>query len=79
MQQAFGLVNCLLAQKGTAGRLAMRTYKVVPLSRRSGLVQWCEGTQPFSEFLLTPQTGAHQRYQPHDWTAATCRAAMQVS
>lgn len=77
MQQAFGLVNCLLAQKGTAGRLAMRTYKVVPLSRRSGLVQWCEGTQPFSEFLLTPQTGAHQRYQPHDWTAATCRSAMQ--
>lgn len=55
----------------------MRTYKVVPLSRRSGLVQWCEGTQPFSEFLLTPNTGAHQRYQPKDWTAMACRAAMQ--
>lgn len=55
----------------------MRTYKVVPLSRRSGLVQWCEGTQPFSEFLLTPHTGAHQRYQPHDWTPVACRNAMQ--
>ncbi|XP_070394356.1 serine-protein kinase ATM isoform X4 [Dermacentor albipictus] len=51
--------------------------KVVPLSRRSGLVQWCEGTQPFSEFLLTPHTGAHQRYQPHDWTPVACRNAMQ--
>ncbi|XP_037579147.2 serine-protein kinase ATM [Dermacentor silvarum] len=78
MQQAFGLVNCLLAHDPTAtGRLAMRTYKVVPLSRRSGLVQWCEGTQPFSEFLLTPHTGAHQRYQPHDWTPVACRNAMQ--
>lgn len=78
MQQAFGLVNCLLAHRPTAaGRLAMRTYKVVPLSRRSGLVQWCEGTQPFSEFLLTPHTGAHQRYQPHDWTPVACRNAMQ--
>lgn len=78
MQQAFGLVNCLLAHDPKAtGRLAMRTYKVVPLSRRSGLVQWCEGTQPFSEFLLTPHTGAHQRYQPHDWTPVACRNAMQ--
>ncbi|KAK8756671.1 hypothetical protein V5799_000627 [Amblyomma americanum] len=81
MQQAFGLVNRLLAQEaghqGT-GRLAMRTYKVVPLSRRSGLVQWCEGTQPFSEFLLPSRTGAHQRYHPQDWTPTACRSAMQA-
>ncbi|CAN7987992.1 unnamed protein product, partial [Ixodes hexagonus] len=81
MQQAFELVNQLLRQqdgqhKG-AGKLRVRTYKVVPLSRLSGLVQWCEGTQPFSEFLLNSRSGAHLRYQPADWPFMTCRKAMQ--
>ncbi|KAG0417082.1 hypothetical protein HPB47_005900, partial [Ixodes persulcatus] len=82
MQQAFELVNQLLRQqdghhKG-AGKLRVRTYKVVPLSRRSGLVQWCKGTQPFAEFLLNSRSGAHLRYQPRDWTFMECRKEMQL-
>ncbi|KAF8778750.1 Serine-protein kinase ATM like protein [Argiope bruennichi] len=65
MQQVFGLVNCLLKQKMETRqrKLHIRTYKVVPVSRRSGVLQWCEGTQVLSHYLVGPG-GAHARYYP---------------
>ena len=42
MQQVFGTMNTFLQQdESTRQRhLRIRTYKVVPLSRRSGLLEW---------------------------------------
>ena len=58
-------------------RLCVRTYKVIPLSQRSGIVEWCEGTLPLGEYLIgspqNPYTGAHARYRPADWTSLDCR------
>ncbi|XP_029658408.2 serine-protein kinase ATM isoform X1 [Octopus sinensis] len=75
MQQVFGLVNELLNDDPDARKrqLKIRTYKVIPLSQRSGLLEWCEGTQPLGEYLIAKDQGAHQKYRPKDWTAGECR------
>ena len=46
MQQVFSLVNELLRGDQSARSLSIRTYKIIPLSQRSGLLEWCEGTMP---------------------------------
>ena len=53
--------------------------QVIPLSQRSGLLEWCEGTVPFGEYLIGSRTGAHQRYRPQDLPASSCRAELAVS
>lgn len=40
----------------------MRQYKVVPLSQRSGILEWCENTIPIRDYLYR----AHQKYYPKD-------------
>jgi len=78
MQQVFGVVNKLLMDNTETKslNLTMRTYKVVPLSQKSGLLQWCDGTIPLGNYLVNGQggiSGAHQRYYPRDLTARECR------
>ena len=53
MQQVFSTMNLFLEQDQDARRrrLNIRKYKVVPLSRRSGLLEWCEGTNPIGLYL----------------------------
>ncbi|KAG5443325.1 Serine-protein kinase atm [Clonorchis sinensis] len=48
------------------GGLRVRTYKVIPMAQRSGVIEWCEGTVPLGEWLAADRTGAHQRYRPKD-------------
>jgi len=75
MQQVFGMVNQLLLKDPEASKrqLRVRTYKVIPLSQRSGLLEWCEGTMPIGEYLI----GAHERYHPADHKALDCRRILQ--
>ena len=56
MQQVFGLMNTLLKNDEQTGkkRLQIRQYKVVPLSQRSGVLEWCDNTMPIGEFLIGP-------------------------
>ena len=54
------------------------TVQVVPLSQRSGIVEWCEGTVPLGEYLVNAHTGAHLRYNPRDWPSKLCRQKMEV-
>jgi ataxia telangiectasia mutated family protein len=79
MQQVFGLVNLLLRRDTAATRrkLHIRTYNVIPLSQRSGVVEWCEGTVPFGIYLVHPKEGAHVRYNPRDWPNNLCRKKME--
>ena len=56
--------------------------QVIPLSQRSGVVEWCEGTQPLGEYLIgsppNHQQGAHYRYRPSDLSSSACRKKLMV-
>uniref|UniRef100_A0A8C5LAH7 Serine-protein kinase ATM n=1 Tax=Jaculus jaculus TaxID=51337 RepID=A0A8C5LAH7_JACJA len=78
MQQVFQMCNMLL-HKNTETRkrkLIICTYKVVPLSQRSGVLEWCTGTVPIGEFLVNNEEGAHKRYRPKDFSAYQCQKKM---
>ncbi|KAM9220531.1 serine-protein kinase ATM isoform 2-T2 [Dugong dugon] len=78
MQQVFQMCNTLL-QRNTETRkrkLTICTYKVVPLSQRSGVLEWCTGTVPIGEFLVNNEDGAHKRYRPKDFSAYQCQKKM---
>ncbi|XP_028903598.1 serine-protein kinase ATM isoform X1 [Ornithorhynchus anatinus] len=78
MQQVFQMCNTLL-QRNTETRkrkLTICTYKVVPLSQRSGVLEWCTGTVPIGEFLVNSENGAHKRYRPKDFSALQCQQKM---
>ncbi|XP_076280983.1 serine/threonine-protein kinase tefu isoform X5 [Lasioglossum baleicum] len=77
MQQVFSVMNILLkAYKETKRRkLMIRTYKVVPLTQRSGILEWCDNTVPIIFILIgsNPNSGFHVKYYPKDYTAKDCR------
>ena len=54
MQQVFQAMNHFLRmdEEARKRRLRIRTYKVVPLSRRSGILQWCQNTMPLQVYLI---------------------------
>ena len=53
---------------------------MIPLSQRSGLVEWCEGTISIGDYLVGATTasneGAHSRYNPNDWSNGECKRKM---
>lgn len=53
--------------------------QVVPLSQRSGVLEWCSGTIPIGEFLVNDKEGAHKRYRPKDYPNCHCQKMMVVS
>ncbi|XP_069739549.1 serine-protein kinase ATM [Phaenicophaeus curvirostris] len=78
MQQVFQMCNTLLQQNTETRKrkLTIRRYKVVPLSQRSGVLEWCSGTTPIGEFLVNVHKGAHKRYRPKDYCASQCQKIM---
>ncbi|XP_048483774.1 serine-protein kinase ATM [Plutella xylostella] len=80
MQQVFSIVNTLLEINPVTARnkLLIRTYKVVPLSRRSGVLEWCEGTVPLGLYLAGTHSapGAHRLYRPKDISPNMARSKM---
>lgn len=81
MQQVFGVMNKLLQVEPMtkARRLHIRTYKVIPLSQRTGVIEWVENTQTFGDYLVGGSSGgAHVRYRPNDFKPNDCRRLMMV-
>ncbi|NXH12272.1 ATM kinase, partial [Bucco capensis] len=78
MQQVFQMCNTLLQQNTETRKrkLTIRRYKVVPLSQRSGVLEWCSGTTPIGEFLVNAEEGAHKRYRPKDYSSYQCQKIM---
>uniref|UniRef100_A0A663LT06 non-specific serine/threonine protein kinase n=1 Tax=Athene cunicularia TaxID=194338 RepID=A0A663LT06_ATHCN len=78
MQQVFQMCNTLLQQNAETRKrkLTIRRYKVVPLSQRSGVLEWCSGTTPIGEFLVNVEEGAHKRYRPKDYSSNQCQKIM---
>ena len=75
LQQVFCLVNDMLESNPETSRtsITMPTYKVVPLSARSGIVEWVENCVPIGTWL----TSAHKLYHPDDYEASKCREKMR--
>ncbi|XP_067946103.1 serine-protein kinase ATM-like isoform X2 [Watersipora subatra] len=79
MQQVFLLVNELFRAEQSTQSMNIRTYQVIPLSQRSGLLEWCEGTTPVGIWLgSTTAKGAHTRYHPEAWSVSKCREKMKA-
>ena len=80
MEQVFSLLNelLLLNNETKKRKLSVRTYKVVPLSQRSGILEWCQNTQPIALFLEGPdkKSGAHKKYHPKELDSFQCRREM---
>lgn len=80
MQQVFTILNNMLQNSKETRRLKIKTYKVVPLSQRSGILEWCSNTIPLNNYLVGSKgTGAHERYHPTDMTPYQCRQTVDVS
>lgn len=77
MQQVFNIVNNMLNESKVTkkDRLIIRTYAVIPLSQKSGILEWCTNTLTLGEYLIGPKSnaGAHQRYRPQDTPPHLCR------
>ncbi|EZA54785.1 Serine-protein kinase ATM [Ooceraea biroi] len=78
MQQVFTVMNALLRTcKETKRRnLRIRTYKVVPLTQRSGVLEWCDNTVPITAALMG-KPGLHKKYYPRDLTAEAAREKLK--
>ncbi|KAK3322301.1 hypothetical protein B0H66DRAFT_619840 [Apodospora peruviana] len=71
MEQVFAAVSELLKlHRMTRQRnLGIRTYKVLPLTSSSGLIEFVSDTIPLHEYLMP----AHERYYPKDLKGSQCR------
>lgn len=81
MQQVFTILNNMLenSKETQSSRLHIKTYKVIPLTQRSGILEWCSNSIPLGSYLVgTKGSGAHERYHPKDMTPAQCRTIIEV-
>ncbi|KAI0526556.1 phosphatidylinositol 3 [Xylaria bambusicola] len=71
MEQVFAAVSSVLKlHRSTRQRnLGIRTYKVLPLTSVSGLIEFVPNTIPLHDYLMP----AHERYHPRDYKGAQCR------
>ncbi|RYO81555.1 hypothetical protein DL762_007046 [Monosporascus cannonballus] len=71
MEQVFAAVSSVLKRhRSTQQRsLGIRTYKVLPLTSASGLIEFVPNTIPLHEYLMP----AHERYHPKDLKGSQCR------
>ncbi|KAG7199579.1 hypothetical protein KM043_014186 [Ampulex compressa] len=77
MQQVFTVMNTLLktCKETKRRKLNIRTYKVVPLTERSGVLEWCNNTIPIITAIIGPDfnSGIHSKYYPNDCNAQYCK------
>lgn len=80
MQQVFVIMNKLLSTSNETKNLFIRTYKIIPLSMRSGILEWVENSMPIGNYLVGDKKtcGAHQKYRMHDKSPKTCKLMIQV-
>jgi ataxia telangiectasia mutated family protein len=75
MEQVFDEASKMLRNHKTARQrnLHIRTYKVIPLSPKSGIIEFVPNSTSFSDFLV----GAHERYYPQDYKYNDARRRIQ--
>lgn len=81
MEQVFENINYTLLRDSETSRrnLIIRTYKVIPLTPQTGILQWVENTLPFGAILCDRVNGLHTRYQKSvsDYSHKECREILQ--
>ncbi|KAK0646289.1 hypothetical protein B0T16DRAFT_458224 [Cercophora newfieldiana] len=77
MEQVFAAVSELLKLHRTTRQrnLVIRTYKVLPLTAMSGLIEFVSDTIPLHEYLMP----AHERYYPKDLKGSHCRKEISAA
>lgn len=75
MEQVFAAVSSLLKEhRATRQRnLGIRTYKVLPLTSSTGIIEFVANTQPLHDWLIP----AHSRYYPKDLRGSQCRKQIE--
>ncbi|CAH2005984.1 unnamed protein product [Acanthoscelides obtectus] len=80
MQQVFTIMNNLLSSGKQTKNLLIRTYKIVPLSMRSGVLEWVDNSMTIGSYLVgdaeNKDVGAHVTYRPRDRKPKYCRDAL---
>ncbi|KAG7330004.1 hypothetical protein KOW79_006226 [Hemibagrus wyckioides] len=63
IEQLFGVMNILLCQNTACSQrsLTLRTYQVVPITSRIGLIEWMENTCTLKDFLASKRTEKEQK------------------
>ena len=75
MEQVFANVNFTLNRDEETQKrnLAIRTYKIIPTTPQTGILEWVQNTAAFGSLLCDRDTGVHGKYYPRDWTHGQCR------
>ncbi|EJD38976.1 kinase-like protein [Auricularia subglabra TFB-10046 SS5] len=75
IRQVFSLCNKFLGRdrEATKRNLFIRTYKVVPLSPKAGMLEFVEDTMPLGTWLR----GAHRKYRPDEPSAEQAQRALK--
>jgi ataxia telangiectasia mutated family protein len=75
MEQVFDFVNTTFMQNDETRRrnLRIRTYKVVPTTPQTGILEWVQNTTAIGSYLTDKDTGAHSRFYPNSWPNYACR------
>jgi len=74
LTKIFNLVNVLLKKNQSTRKrqLSIRTYNIIPLSPRSGIIEWVQNTIPFGTYL----NEAHPKYNKEDILPLECRVML---
>ena len=64
MEQMFDVMNQYLFKNHFTQHLSMRTYKVLPLSQRPGLVEWYENSVSIGVYLVGRGTAGEMELTP---------------
>ncbi|OAD57559.1 Serine-protein kinase ATM [Eufriesea mexicana] len=57
-----------------------QVFNVVPLTQRSGILEWCDNTMPIITVLIGSNSipGLHTKYYPRDYTAKCCKEKLEA-
>ncbi|XP_036452457.1 DNA-dependent protein kinase catalytic subunit isoform X2 [Colossoma macropomum] len=63
IEQLFGIMNIILSQDAACSQrsLMLRTYQVIPMTSRIGLIEWMENTCTLKDFLASRRTEKEQK------------------
>ncbi|KAJ0023075.1 hypothetical protein NQD34_015209 [Periophthalmus magnuspinnatus] len=63
IEQLFGVMNIVLSHDSACTRrgLQLRTYQVIPINTRIGLIEWMENTCTLKDFLTNTMTDKEQK------------------
>jgi serine-protein kinase ATM len=71
MQQIFQEMDGVMRRNRETRRrnLRIRTYRVVPLEQKTGVIEWVLKTTPLADYL----EARHTSLNPTDWKSTVCR------